>query len=241
MIREMMMRYGRNNLGFLWVFIEPMLLCVGVMILWSLIRAPFEHGIPLVAFVLTGYMPLTLWRHITNSGIHAFLRNSNLLYHRHVSLIDVFFTSIALEFAGTTTAFFLVAVTLIATGIVDPPYDIGLVSGGWMLMGLLSAGVSLSLALLTDSFEIAEKFVGPVQYLMIPLCGFLFMVDWLPTFAQTLIWYMPTVHCYEMIRSGFFGGAVEANFSPWYPAVWGVGLLAVNIGFIDRVRDYICT
>src|SRR5262245_54593735 len=125
MIREMMMRYGRNNLGFLWVFIEPMLLCVGVMIVWSLIRVPFEHGIPLVAFVLTGYMPLTLWRHITNGGLHAFLRNSGLLYHRHVSLLDVFFTIVTLEFAGTTTAFFLVAATLIATGAVDPPHDIG--------------------------------------------------------------------------------------------------------------------
>ena len=30
MIREMMMRYGRNSLGFVWVFIEPMLLCVGL-------------------------------------------------------------------------------------------------------------------------------------------------------------------------------------------------------------------
>src|SRR5262249_13801648 len=111
--------------------------------------------------------------------------------------------------------------------------------GGWMLMGLLSAGVSLSIAVLTDSFEVAEKFIAPIQYLMLPLCGFVFMVDWLPTFAQNLVWYMPTVHCYEMIRSGFFGATVDASFSPWYPALWGLGLLAASIGFTERVRDYI--
>jgi capsular polysaccharide transport system permease protein len=73
MIREMMMRYGRDNLGFLWVFLEPMLLCVGVMLLWTLIHAPFEHGLTVVALVLTGYMPLTLWRHTTtNAAIMPF-------------------------------------------------------------------------------------------------------------------------------------------------------------------------
>jgi capsular polysaccharide transport system permease protein len=239
MIREMMMRYGRNSLGFIWVFIEPMLLCVGVMILWSLSRDPFEHGVPIVAFVFTGYMPLTLWRHITNKSVRVFRGNSNLLYHRHVTLLDVFFTGVVLEFAGTTTALFLVGATLVAIGAIDPPHDIGLVVGGWMLMGLLATGFASGLAILTDCFEIAEKFIPPVQYLMIPLCGFVFMVSWLPTSAQHLALYIPTVHCYEMIRSGFFGGTVDAYYSPWYPAVWAIGLFAASIGFLDRVRDYI--
>jgi capsular polysaccharide transport system permease protein len=239
MIREMMMRYGRNSLGFIWVFIEPMLLCVGVMIIWSLIRDPFEHGLPIVAFVFTGYMPLTLWRHITNKSVRVFRLNSNLLYHRHVTLLDVFFTGIVLEFAGTTTALFLVGTTLVAIGAMDAPHDLGLVVAGWTLMGLLSVGVASGLAILTDTFEIAEKFVQPVQYLMVPLSGFVFMVDWLPTTAQHLALYIPTIHCYEMLRSGFFGGSVAVYYNPWYPAVWGIGLFAVSVGFLNGVRDYI--
>ena len=35
MLRDAMMRYGRENIGFVWVILEPMLLCTGVMILWS--------------------------------------------------------------------------------------------------------------------------------------------------------------------------------------------------------------
>jgi capsular polysaccharide transport system permease protein len=65
------------------------------------------------------------------------------------------------------------------------------------------------------------------------------MVDWLPTSAQHAAWYIPTVHCYEMIRDGFFGASVQTIYSPWYPAAWGVGLLAASIGLVDRVRDYI--
>src|SRR5262245_54023087 len=69
MIRDMMMRYGRANIGFLWVILEPMILTAGVMAIWSLIRPPYEHGVQIVAIVLTGYMPLTLWRHIANAGV----------------------------------------------------------------------------------------------------------------------------------------------------------------------------
>ena len=31
MIRELMMRYGRGNIGFLWLVLEPMILCAGGM------------------------------------------------------------------------------------------------------------------------------------------------------------------------------------------------------------------
>jgi capsular polysaccharide transport system permease protein len=239
MIREMMMRFGRDNLGFLWVFIEPMLLCVGVMIVWSAIKAPFEHGMALVALVLTGYMPLTLWRHITNSGILAFKRSLGLLYHRHVTLMDVLFTRIFLEFAGTTTAFVLVSGVLIAANVIEPPRDLGRVVGGWIIMAALSASVATQISILTEYSEIADRFVPVFQYLMLPISGCFFMVDWLPTFAQNLIWYNPPVHCFELIRAGFFGETVETFYNPWYPIAWAVGLLALNIGLIDAMRDHI--
>jgi capsular polysaccharide transport system permease protein len=240
MIRELMTRFGRDNLGFLWVFIEPMLLCVGVMSLWSLIKSPFEHGLQLVGLVLTGYMPLTLWRHLTSSaGVRPFSRSAGLLYHRHVTLLDTFFTRIFLEFAGTTTAFVMVSAVLIATGLVDPPQDIGLVAGGWMLMASLSIGAALTIAIITEYFEIAEKFVPVFQYLMLPLSGCFFMVDWLPSYAQDAIWYNPQVHCFELIRAGFFGSSVTTFYSAWYPAVSGVALFALGIGFVERARDHL--
>jgi capsular polysaccharide transport system permease protein len=238
MVREMMMRYGRDNLGFLWILIEPMLLCVGVMIMWSFIHAPFEHGITVVALVLTGYMPLTLWRHMTQmAAMTPFKRNADLLYHRHVSLLDVFLTRIFLEFAGTTAAFLLVSAVTIAFGLVDMPYDLGLILAGWTSLGALSAGVALITAILTESSEISEKFVPVFQYVTLPISGCFFMVDWLPSYAQELIWFNPPTHCYEMIRAGFFGGTVRTYFTPWYPLVWGIALFAIGIGFVNGTRD----
>src|ERR1700720_262482 len=84
LIRDMMMRYGRHNIGFLWVVLEPMILTAGVMGVWSVIKPPYEHDVRVISLVLTGYMPLTLSRHMTNAGIFIFRRNLGLLYHRNV-------------------------------------------------------------------------------------------------------------------------------------------------------------
>ena len=51
-IRDLMGRIGRNHLGFVWTILEPMILCVGVMLVWSMIGESMIHGIPVLAFVL---------------------------------------------------------------------------------------------------------------------------------------------------------------------------------------------
>ena len=92
-IRDMMARYGRANIGFLWVVVEPMILTLGVMTIWSAMKSPYEHGVQVVALVMTGYMPLTLFRHLTNPAVFFYRRSIPLLYHRHVTLIDALIAS----------------------------------------------------------------------------------------------------------------------------------------------------
>src|SRR5258708_25019048 len=84
-LREMMMRYGRDNIGFTWVILEPMILTAGVMVIWSIMWGEEKEGSLLVEVVLTGYMPLTLWRHMTGAPVLIFRRSSSLLYHRSIN------------------------------------------------------------------------------------------------------------------------------------------------------------
>ena len=95
-LRDMMMRYGRDNIGFAWVVLEPMILTAGVMVVWSFTMGSAKYGIRLVEFILTGYMPLTLWRHMTNSSVTQFRRSAPLLFHRRVSLLDISYAKLGL-------------------------------------------------------------------------------------------------------------------------------------------------
>src|SRR5579884_2661625 len=62
MMRELITRFGRENIGFLWIMVEPLLFAVFVGILWSFMKGPEEHGIGIVAFVASGYIPLVMFR-----------------------------------------------------------------------------------------------------------------------------------------------------------------------------------
>jgi len=236
-VRDMMMRYGRANIGFLWVILEPMILTAGVMAMWSMLKSPYEHGLQIVAIVLTGYMPLTLFRHISGAGPNLLARSATLLYHRPISLTDVIISRAILEFCGTTSALIIVYSTLALSGIVSPIQNPGLAACAWLLMGLLSFGLLFLFSILTEYSDTSERFIQPFQYLMLPISGAFFMVDWLPYRAQQLIWFSPTVHCYEMFRAGFFGEAITTHYSWWYPLSWAFALTTVSIINLERVRD----
>lgn len=239
MIRLLMTKYGRSNIGFLWLVAEPMILCCGVLLVRTQIQASEENGVPLIPLLITGYLPLTLWRHISGPGVHLFRRSASLLYHRSISLLDCALAFMFLEIGGCTIAACVVYWTLYTFGYVKPIYDIGLLLTGWFCMAFLAFGLMLCFATLTEFFEAAERFVQPFQYLLLPVCGFFFMVSWLPDSVQKVAWYMPTVHCYEMVRGGFFGPELKTYYTPWYPLLWGLGLMAIALPKVEKAREKI--
>ena len=64
LMREVLTRYGRHNIGFLWLFIEPMLFTLGVTALWTFSNVHHGSNIPIVAFAVTGYSSVLLWRNM---------------------------------------------------------------------------------------------------------------------------------------------------------------------------------
>lgn len=239
MLRDMMMRYGRNNIGFVWVILEPMLLTAGVMVIWTVTMGSEKYGIKLVEFILTGYMPLTMWRHLTNSMIMLFRRSAPLLYHRRITLFDIIGAKLGLEFIGTTAAFLTVWGALYLGGMAAGIAKLDLLIIGWLMMAWLASASALIIAALTEMSEAAEKFVQPVQYLSIPISGAFSMVDWLPAWAQNALLLNPMVHCYEVVRAGYFGDTVVTYYWPGYFSAWAFVLTAMGIVCMKRIRPYV--
>src|ERR1700680_4344343 len=83
-MREFMTRWGRKNLGFAWLFAEPLVFALPVIAMWSMIRAPEDRGVPMIAFIWTGYLPLLLFRHVTGHAMYTVRSSGSMLYHRQV-------------------------------------------------------------------------------------------------------------------------------------------------------------
>ena len=101
-MREVLTRYGRHNIGFLWLFVEPMMFTLGVTALWTLAGASHGSNLPIVAFALTGYSSVLLWRNMPARCIGSIGPNLALMYHRNVKVVDIFAARLLLEAAGVT-------------------------------------------------------------------------------------------------------------------------------------------
>jgi len=238
-IRDLMMRFGRHHMGFIWTILEPMILCTGVMVIWSLIKEPIVHGIPIVTFILTGYMPLTLWRHLTNPMARMLRNSSSLLYHRPMTHVHILLARSLLEFLSTTAALAVIYFVVTTIGVIEPIADPGLALAGWLFTAWYFGAMGLVIAAVTEYWEPAEKFIGPSSYLQLPLSGVFFMVDWLPDYAQKLILWNPSVHCFEMFRAGFLGEAFPTHYDPEYLAICSAVMTVVGAAVMYRVRDRI--
>jgi len=229
LMREVITRYGRENLGVLWLIAEPALFTLGVSALWS--AASFDHGssLPIVAFAITGYSSVLMWRNTAsrcNSAIH---QNFNLLYHRNVQVLDVLVTRIILEVAGTTASFTVLSLFFISIGVISPPVDMLQVISGWLMLAWFGTSLGMLLGAATAYSEIVDRIWHPTSYLLFPLSGAAFMVEWLPPRAQEIVLLLPMVHGVEMVREGFFGDAVRTHYDTSYMALCCLVLTLIGL------------
>lgn len=213
LMREVLTRYGRHNIGFLWLFVEPMMFTVFVTVLWTATQAIHQSNIPIVAFSVTGYSSVLMWRNMPGRCVSAIVPNLALMYHRHVKVFDIFASRILLEAAGSTIAFVVLAALFVALGWMNPPEDIVQVMGGWVMLAWFGAALGLLVGALSERTDVVEKLWHPVSYILFPLSGAVFMVDWLPPAGQQVVLLLPMVHGVEMLREGWFGSLVRAHYS----------------------------
>jgi capsular polysaccharide transport system permease protein len=242
LLREFATRYGRDNIGFLWVIAEPLIFAGGIGTVWSIIRPPYEHGLKLVPFLMTGYMPLIMVRQVANYSVNAVRSNQALLYHRQITPLHMFAARIGLEFIGVSLAACLTFFALYLTGTMRPPrdfLDVRLIFGGWFLLGWLAASIALVMGALSAIFEFVERFTQIITYVMIPLSGCFFMAAWMPPKIRDIMMMLPFIHGWELMRSGFFGRFVTTYYNLQIAVAWCAGLTLLGLFLLQYVRESI--
>jgi len=235
LLREILTRFGRHNIGFLWLFVEPMLFTLGVTALWTLSKSLHGSNLPIAAFALTGYSTVLLWRNMPARCIGAIEPNLSLMYHRNVKVIDIFAARLLLEVGGATISFAVLSIVFIATGLIEPPEDVLQVIGGWLMIAWFGISLAMFLGALAQESELVDKLWHPAAYLLFPLSGAAFLVDALPTDAQHYLLYLPMVHGTEYIREGYFGSRIHAHYDLVYMAAFNTLLLLLALAKIRKV------
>lgn len=235
LVRELLTRYGRNNIGFLWLFVEPAGFVLIVTFVWSAIRNVHGSDLPIVAFAITGYTSLLTWRNTAGRCIGAIRSNKPLLFHRQVTILDIFTARILLELIAISTVLVGLSLAFYAFGWLELPEDALQVVGGWMLLAWFAAGLGLTIGGLSEKAEVVGRFWHPFSYILMTMSGVAFIVDALPPGARDHALWIPMINAVEYLREGWFGSAMRAHYDLPYLIGVNVALTLVGLSLVRQV------
>ncbi len=238
-LREVITRYGRHNIGFAWLFLEPMLFTCGIATLWTMTKLTHGSSLPIVAFALTGYSSILLWRNCSNRCVKAIEPNLCLMFHRNVTALDVLLGRNFLEIIGASVSLTALSIGFIGLGWMSCPSNLLLVIQGWLMLAWFSLALGTLVGALSEVSEMLDRVWHIVTYLLMPLSGAAYLVDWLPESIQNVMLWLPMVHGVEIIRSGYFGTQMHAHFDVGYFAVANLILTLFALSAIRQLRKHL--
>ncbi len=230
LLREVITRYGRHNIGVLWLVLEPMLFTLGIAALWTFAKLHTLMDVPIIAFAITGYSSILIWRNTASRCSKAIEPNLSLMYHRNVKVMDIFLARVILEVVGGLASLTVLTIFFASIGAMSWPRDIALVVAGLLLLAWFALALGFIVGALSERSEAFERVWHITTYLMFPLSGAAFMVEWLPRAAQDLVLLLPMVHGVELIRHGYFGSTLLTHESPAYFA--SINLILTFVGLV---------
>lgn len=230
LLRELHTRYGRENIGYLWLIGEPLMLAGVMALLHHTGNTQYGSDIKPLPFTVLGYTTFIMFRGIVNRSSGALDSNAPLLYHRMVTVFDIVTARALLEAAGTFLAFAVLMALLVGTGLANAPVRPLYLVGALGLMFWYSWAHSMIITAVSHDNRTVERLIHPYSYFMIPLSGAFFQAEWIPEPYRGYLMWIPLPHIFELARYGQFRSANLRHFDLGY--IVGACLVLTWIGLL---------
>ncbi|WP_053572638.1 ABC transporter permease [Caballeronia cordobensis] len=238
-VREMHTRFGRDNIGYLWIFVEPSLLTIGVTSVHHLIGIHLPPGMLPAPFYIAGYTGYMLFRGLINRAGTTVEANGTLLFHRQVTLVDLVVARALLEAAAliTSSIALLGVCAYFGSGVMVAKPLVFL--GGWLLNVWFVTAMSMIVLTLCVRFPVVERIVHPLTYLALPISGAFTSFETIPGVFRSILVWVPLAQIQEIIREGVFENFSSLYTSPLYVVVWCVGLTLIGMAGLRLARKWV--
>lgn len=238
LVREMLSRFGRTKLGYLWAFLPPMLLTLLLFSVFSFVGRQTPEGVSLLGFLITGITAFQGFATLSAQMSAAINSNRPLLYFRQVSLFSLLTGRFILDSLTNLTIFATLALALPLTGApleIDAPLQVLAALFG---MHLLGAVIGILMGVGSEYFPALAQIRAVIVRVLFLSSGIFFYANELPPNVRDLLLLNPLFHCLELLRDGFFPTYTSDYGSGAYIAAWvGGGLfLAFSLERIGRRR-----
>jgi capsular polysaccharide transport system permease protein len=239
MMRELHTRFGRNNIGYLWLILEPMMLAAGVTVFHILSNMHLPYGMRPAPFYSSGYTCFIMFRGCILRSGPVLEANRALLYHRQITIFDLVFARCLLEAAATMFAMVLILAIWAALGVGNLPDRPLLLLLGMGLMFVFSLGPAMLNCAGCEWSQTVDRFVHPALYLMLPISGMFTIFEWIPpSFRSYMLWF-PLPHILELVREGQFGNFNSPYVDVPYVLAWSGGLILLGFLALRVIRRHV--
>jgi capsular polysaccharide transport system permease protein len=235
MLRELHTRYGRENIGYLWMLLEPGLLAVAVAAM-HLGQKPHGSDLAPVGFALGAYCTFMIFRSIVGRSEAALEANQTLLFHRMVTILDFLLSRAILEALSTVATFILLITGACLLELATPPADLLVFGAGILLLTWFSFAVSMLVCAATYVSKAVAKFVHPAMYILMPISGAFYLLAWIPEPYRGWLSWSPLTQIFEMIHSGQFASVDSPYVDPVYIVGWCLALTLAGLFALRILR-----
>lgn len=207
-LRELQQRFGRDNIGYLWVIAEPMMLATVITLLHSVISHS-DGGMSPYTFMLTGYSIFIIFRNTFNRAESALHSSEALLYHNMISPFDIILSKSLVETLGCVSALLFLQSAGIMAGVAEAPARLMPL----LLAVALFAWWAFAMSLIVSAYAYTSPLIGrlthPVSYFALPVSGAFITMAILPPWVRPYMEWNPMMSIFELARYGQFENATD--------------------------------
>jgi len=225
MLRELPTRFGRQNLGALWVVLDPVIVIGLLTASFAIMGSVDRHGLTGAAFYATGYVPFKLFNNSISRARTGLNGNRGLLAYPRVTMLDILISRALLEGATFLLVGIAVGAGLVGMGLAPPPdRPLRLVADLGLAL-LLGFGFGLVVGSASVRFTLVDRIVDPLLQVNFLAAGVFFVPIDLPVpVREALLWH-PVIHITESARLSWLAESFPAEGSLTYVLLFSLVLV----------------
>lgn len=236
--REAQSRNAESPLGLFSLIFEPLATICMMTIIFTYVRLRTPGmGDFIMLFLLTGIVPLSVFRNSVSGGNRAYQRMKKLLVLPSIQPIDLVWSGIFMNFVACMILYSMLSIFFEVFYSTNEPEHFFLS----MVPAIGNACIGFGICMLNMIIMLHFKFWGTIFGIMtMPLnimSGMFFTAETLPPQLLKYLYYNPFLHSTELTRTFFFPEYHSTFFDPYYYGVWVLGGFAVGL-LLERAYRY---
>ena len=239
LLRELQTRFGQYRLGYLWVFLEP-LLTIGIMVvLFGTVMQRTLPGMDYSVFLINGIIPFFMFRTGVTLAISATESNRGLFSYRPVKPIDALLARNVLEFLLKFTAYIAFTAAFVWFGYSISFEQIPQLLGYWSLLFIFMLACSLIFIVIGDFSKELNKFLSVFFLILYFLSGILYSIHIIPVEYREYLLYNPLIHIFELMRHAVAPSySLVPGISLSYFIIWMIVSLFIGLLLYKRFERH---